>query len=112
MADYCLDYKAEIWFRIPIGSKEALEKVKHYLEQNLTPGELFNELDLTIDEDLGQCEPLYETEEFIDSFENDGQSTIEVYERKSEGDKLLWDNSYSSDIVRALERRNLEKRKD
>lgn len=99
--DGYLDYKATVWFRIPIQDKQTLEKVKEKIQQGMLPSELYNDSD--IKHELGQCESLLETEEFISPNENDGQSTIEIY---SEGDKnlqLIWDNSYESEIKRKNE---------
>ncbi len=100
--DKYLDYKATIWFRIPIQTEEALEKVKEKINSGLLPSELYNEL--STEHDLGQCECLYETEEFISSNENDGQSTIELYSGDDNGNQeCIWDNSYESEIKRKNE---------
>lgn len=96
--DSYLDYKATIWFRIPIQSEENLQKVKQKIEEGFLPSELYNELD--IEHELGQCEPLYDTEEFITPNENDGQSTIEIYENGDKDVQIIWDNSYESEIKR------------
>jgi hypothetical protein len=84
--EYYLDYKATIWFRIPIDSKEDLEIVKNKLKNGETPADLYNTEELQ----LGQCEPLYDTEEFILPVENDKQSTIEIYNNTN--GKLNWNN--------------------
>lgn len=98
MSNY-IDYKATIWFRIPIESDEALKKVKEKLETGSLPVHVYDEL---LMEDLGQCETLYDTEEFINPNENDGQATIEIYS----DDKMIWDNSYESEIKRKEECKN------
>ena len=100
--DRYLDYKATVWFRIPIQSEENLQKVKQKIEEGLLPYELYNDLD--IEHELGQCEPLYDTEEFISPNENDGQSTIELYSGDDNGNQeCIWDNSYESEIKRKNE---------
>lgn len=100
MAKY-LDYKATVWFRIPIQSDDALQKVKDKINSGLLPSELYNEL--CTEHDLGECEILYDTEEFISTNENDGQSTIELYSGDDNGNQeRIWDNSYESEINRKL----------
>lgn len=95
-----LDYKATVWFRISIRSEEYLQKVKERVEKGDLPSDLYN-----YEDDLvGQCEPLYDTEEFINPNENDGQSTIEIYQYQKVNNctqpVLIWDNSYGSEIKR------------
>jgi hypothetical protein len=87
MNEHYLDYKATVWFRIPIKSKEYLEKVKNMIESGDSPSDLYNDLD--IEHEIGECEVLFETEEFINPEENQNQSTIEIYE----DGKLIWRNS-------------------
>lgn len=99
--DSYLDYKATIWFRIPIRDKETLNKVKQKIEKGILPSELYNDLDT--EHELGQCEPLYDTEEFITPNENDGQSTIEIYSDGDKNTQMVWDNSYESEIKRKNE---------
>ena len=96
--DSYLDYKATVWFRIPIQDKQALEKVKEKIQQGMLPSELYNDLD--IEHELGMCELLCDTEEFISPNENDGQSTIEIYENGDNDIQIIWDNSYESEIKR------------
>ncbi len=98
MSNY-IDYKATIWLRIPIESDKVLKKVKKRIEEGLLPAELYDKLSM---EDLSQCETLYDTEEFINPNENNGQATIEIYK----DDKLIWDNSYESEIKRKEECKN------
>ena len=93
MSNY-LDYKATIWFRIPINSEKIFKKVKKKVDEGTLPAELYDDIELN--SELGQCEPLYDTEEFISPNENDGQSTIEIYKDT----ETVWDNSYESEIKR------------
>jgi len=95
--DGYLDYKATVWFRIPIGSKELMEKVLKALAENETPMGLY---DNDVRDELGACEILYDTEEFINPNENDGHSTIEVYVNGDKDIEMIWDNSYESEIKR------------
>lgn len=86
MTEY-LDYKATIWFRIPLDSKETIKAVIKKLEQGFLPPELYDDPDIY--PELGQCEPLYDVEESMHPTENGGQSTVEIYD----GEELIWDNS-------------------
>jgi hypothetical protein len=88
-----LDYKATVWFRIPINSKEDVELVKNKLFNGETPSDLYNDEIL----EVGQCELLYDTEEFMLPVENDNQSTIELYEIQKIDNCtqpiMIWDNT-------------------
>lgn len=88
-----IDYKTTVWQRIYFNNDTDMQKIIKLLEQNYIPNEL-------CDEDLGfkEVETMYDTEEFIRPIENDGQSTIEVYE--DNGFKMIWDNSFNSEIKR------------
>ena len=79
-----VDYKATIWFRIPVDNKEVLDKCIDMLMAGHLPSALYDELD----NDLGSCDVMYETEEFLHPEDNGDQPTIEVYE----DDKKIWDN--------------------
>lgn len=95
--EHYLDYKATIWFRIPIDSKEALDKVIEKVEQGILPSELYNDMS----EELGKCECMLDSEEFISPTENDGQSTIEIYSGNDNGNQeCIWDNSKESEMKR------------
>lgn len=95
-----IDYKATIWFRIPVSDIEDFSIIKEKLEAGELPSELYNNDDFQ----LGQCDPLYDTEEFISPNENDGQATIEVYEYNKVDNcvqcEVIWDNSYESELKR------------
>lgn len=82
--DHYIDYKATIWFRIPV-EKEDLELIANKLTNGETPTDLYNDENLK----LGQCELLYDTEEFILPNENDNQNTIEIYSDT----QLIWYNT-------------------
>lgn len=90
--EHYIDYKATVWFRIPI-KKEDLELITNKLVSGETPADLYNDENL----ELGQCEPLYDTEEFILPIENDNQSTIELYEIQKIDNCtqpiMIWDNT-------------------
>lgn len=83
--DIYLDYKATVWFRIPISSEEALEKVLAKIKEGKTPSDLYNEFE---EDEIGQCEPLYDTETFMDISMNEGYSTVEAYKDT----KLIYEN--------------------
>lgn len=85
MSNIYLDYKATVWFRIPIYSKESLEEIKELLNKGFTPGELY---DLDLEGKIGQCEPLYDTEEFIHPEENADFPTVEIFKDT----EVIWNN--------------------
>jgi len=86
-----LDYKATIWCRIPIIDDTVIMEIIKKLNDGLLPSELYNESDLK--NKLGQCEFLYDTEEFMPIVENDNQSTIEIYTGNDSGTyDCIWDN--------------------
>ena len=80
-----LDYKATVWFRIPISSEEALEKVLTKVKEGKTHSDLYNEFE---EDEIGQCEPLYDTETFMDTSMNEGFSTVEIYKNT----ELIYEN--------------------
>lgn len=82
--EHYIDYKATVWFRIPI-KKEDLELITNKLVNGETPADLYNDIDL----ELGQCEPLYDTEEFMLPSENDNQNTIEIFSDT----QVIWHNT-------------------
>ncbi len=87
-----IDYKVETWIRVRFNEDINLQEVIDKLEKGTLPPDFGNEYDV-------EYENLTETEEFIRPIENDGQSTIEVYE----GDNFqecIWDNSFDSEIKR------------
>lgn len=97
--DTYLSYKATIWFSIPV-DEEDIPKIIDKIEKGYLPSELYNDSDELY---LGQCEPEYETEEFMRPCENDGQSTIEIYN----DDNMIWDNSYESEVKRKRDERSI-----
>ena len=87
MTNY-IDYKATVWFRIPINDIEdnlILDRIKQHLESGETPDELYNHEDL----EIGQCEPMYDTEEFLTSEDNGDCPTVEIYK----DGELIWNNT-------------------
>lgn len=87
-----VDYKATVWFRIPVHTKEALERVKKSLEKGETPIGIYE--DLANQEGIGPCECLFDTEEFMSVKENGNNPTIEIYDsvENSNFQKYIWDN--------------------
>lgn len=85
-----IDYKCTVWFRVPFEDKDK-EKVLEELQSGSLPTEIVNSdgLYLHLNEEL-----IPETFETISVNENEGFSTIEVYENN----KLIWDNSYKTEI--------------
>jgi hypothetical protein len=96
MAKKYIDYKATIWGRLYFKEDADMQKVIEELEKGLLPAELCDNSDLKFDEFQIQLD----TEEFISPNENDGQSTIEVYEGDEVFQECIWDNSYESEIKR------------
>ena len=83
-----IHYKTTMWCKIILDeNKISKEEVLQKLNEGYSPSEIgFNE-DIN-----SEWEIIEDTEEFISPNENDGQSTIEVYE---DGDmQIIWDNSY------------------
>ena len=87
-----LDFKVTTWKRIHFKDDQDLNQIIDDLNKGYTPYEIESE----------ECENLYDVEEFISVNENDGCSTIEIYE----DDKLIWDNSYISEINKKLNDKN------
>ncbi len=81
-----IDVKVTIWNRIHFQEDADIQKAIAVIE---------NEgIESVYDEALGfqEYSPMYETEENISPQDNEGNSTIEVYE----DDKLLWENTNRS----------------
>ncbi|HMT68770.1 MAG TPA: hypothetical protein PKD16_01340 [Saprospiraceae bacterium] len=93
-----IDIKVTIWQRLHFEDAANMQQAIKKLEKGYLPAELCNVPEL----EFIECETLFDTEEFITPSENDGQSTIEVYE----GENLrecIWDNSFESEIKRKNE---------
>ena len=94
-----IDYKVETWIRVKFNEDINLQEVIDKLEKGTLPPDFGNEYDV-------EYENLTETEEFISPIENDGQSTIEVYEDVKDTEnwqECIWDNSFESEINRKNE---------
>ncbi len=86
-----VDYKAIMWFRIPIGDTEILNKVTELVENGTT----INQLYYAIDKDfIGSPVPIPDTEHILMPPDNDNRPTIEVF---NEGNKI-WHNTIWNDI--------------
>lgn len=81
-----VDYKVTLWKRIHFNENTDPKKVIQALEEG--------GLDDVFDEELGfvEQEILYDTEEEVTPEENEGCSTIEVYENNNPVDDLIWGN--------------------
>lgn len=86
MNDNYLDYKATIWFRIPIENADIIPEIIRKIENGSTPNEIFN--DLYEEDEYIFCEQIDETEEFMTPVENEGYETIEIFK----GERKVWDN--------------------
>lgn len=84
-----LDYKVTTWIRVKFPDDVDLQQVIKDIEEGELPPNF--KIDETLD-----FEQMLETEEFMHPVENDGQSTIEIYEN----DKCIWDNSFESELKR------------
>lgn len=80
----CVYYKSTIWTELkfectPEQKKQILEVLENF------------GLDYIIDDTLGfeESETLFDTEEFMNPDENNGNSTVNVHDGNS---KLIWDN--------------------
>jgi hypothetical protein len=92
-----IDYKVETWIRVKFNEDINLQEIIDKLEKGTLPPDFGNEYDV-------EYENLTETEEFIRPIENDGQSTIEVY-NGNDFQELIWDNSFESEIKRKNKKR-------
>lgn len=91
-----IHYKTTMWCKIILDeNKISKEEVLQKLNEGYSPSEIgFNE-DIN-----SEWEIIEDTEEFISPNENDGQSTIEVYEDGDNDMQIIWDNSYEAEIKR------------
>lgn len=80
-----IDYKVTTWIRAKFNEEVDLHEVIKSIENGAAPPAFNNEYDI-------EYENLTETEKFITPEENDGQSTIEVYEGE-QFQECIWDNS-------------------
>lgn len=95
-----IDQKLTIWQRLHFNDNADMNDIIKQLESGSLPNELCGE-----ENGFVECEILYDTEEFIRSDENDGQSTIEVYSEEKDTTvmpTMIWDNSYESEIKRNI----------
>ena len=78
-----VDYKVEIWRRAKFSDNADMDKVLDKIKEH-------NGVENIFDEDLGFVEDvfLFETEERLEPYENELQSTIEVYKN----DKEIYNN--------------------
>ena len=81
-----LDYKATVWFRIPIEDADKIPEMIKDIERGKTPNEIFN--DLYEEDEFLSCEIIDETEEYITPLDNAGEETMEIYK----GDRNVWTN--------------------
>ena len=83
MATNFVDYKVEIWRRAKFSDNANMDKVLSKIKEH-------NGVENIFDEDLGFVEDvfLFETEERLEPYENELQSTIEVYKN----DKEIYNN--------------------
>lgn len=77
-----VDVKVTIWNRIEFNDDADMQEVIKTIQEV--------GLDAACNDDLGfkECSTLYDSEEQIEPKENEGNATIEVYQR----DKRIWSN--------------------
>jgi hypothetical protein len=92
MSNKYLDYKVTTWVRVYFPDDTNLEEIIQELETT-TPDCLS-----IYDDNVCVVEELLEAQEYISVNDNDGFSTIVIYEDND----LIWDNSYDSEITRNL----------
>lgn len=88
-----IDYKATIWFRIPIEKKEVLHQCIAILQNGGTINDLYDDID---ENDIGQCETLYDSEEHLSIQQNNNNATIEAFINKYDT-VPIWDNNDTSE---------------
>ena len=81
-----IDYKVTTWYRVHFSDDADPKKIIKTIQEE--------GIDSIFDEDLGfkEQEVLWELDEEITVEENNGFSTIEVYEKNNPVDKLIWSN--------------------
>jgi hypothetical protein len=86
-----IDYKATAWFRIEIDAdEETFDKIVSDVKSGTNVSELYD----LYDEDISGSTHLIETEEHLVPGETYTESgTVEIFEYKDQGEKLVWDNS-------------------
>ena len=88
-----VDYKATVWGRLYFDDSVNTQDIIDKLEQGYLPAELCDVSELK----FNRFEFIQDTEEFMSVSENDGESTIEVFD---DFDKCVWDNSFESELKR------------
>ena len=88
-----VDYKATVWGRLYFDDSVNTEDIIKKLEEGYLPSDLCDVSELKFD----RFEFIQDTEEFMSVSENDGESTIEVFD---DFDKCVWDNSFESELKR------------
>lgn len=76
-----VDYKVTTWYKASFDDKVDMQEVIEVIKKE----GIGNIMDM---EGLHDNEEIYEVEEFMSVEENEGFSTVEVYDN----DKLIWDN--------------------
>jgi len=95
-----LDYKVETWNRIHFKDDVDINKVIRELNSGIIPNDL-------CDDEFGfdyHENNIQNQDKFITSDENDGQSTIELYD---EDGNNLWNNDFESEIERKNEQQSI-----
>ena len=85
-----IDYKTTIWQRLYFTDETDMQEKIKKLEKDYLPFDLAEAGEGFIENEI-----LYDTQEFITAEENDGQSTIEVFETRDDEyfQECIWDNS-------------------
>lgn len=87
-----IEYKATVWFRIPIETKEALDNCISMLKEGKTINEIYQEID---ENDIGPCQTLYDTEEQLEVGVIGNNATIEVFNDHTA--IPIWNNKHNAD---------------
>ena len=95
MTKHYIDYKAIVWFRIPVDSEpDNLQKAITKLNEGSLPSDLYADKSLNID----GCHVI--VEQFMSVNDNDGERTMELIKEEGDRQYTLWDNSYTSELKR------------
>ena len=94
-----LHYKCTMWCKLKFADNTSKENLIKKLNEGHLPIELQYD-DIKNELINAEWSIMDDTEEYISVNENDGQSTIELYNNITEGP--IWDNSYESEIKRNL----------
>ena len=93
-----IDYKTTIWQRININVEDAdIDEIIAIVKDHQTPNDIFDVLGDRYNFDYIQNEILYDTDEFMSIEDNEGCSTVEVYDDEN---RIVFENAnYKEEVI-------------